>query len=33
MFNAMSERFRNERSRHTLMFKNVAGRYNLRFAS
>jgi len=33
IFNALSERFRNERSRHALMFKNIAGLYNLRFAS
>jgi hypothetical protein len=38
IFNAMSERFRNERKRHTLMFKtlmfkNIAGLCNLRFAS
>jgi hypothetical protein len=29
----MSEYFRNERSRHALMFKNIAGLCNLRFAS
>lgn len=33
MFNAMSECFRNERSRHAPMFKNIAGLCNLRFAS
>jgi hypothetical protein len=29
----MSECFRNERSRHALMFKNIAGLCNLRFMS
>lgn len=33
IFNAMSRRFRNELSRHALMFKNIAGLCNLRFAS
>ena len=32
-FNALSERFRNELSRHALMFKNIAGLCNLRFSS
>jgi len=33
IFNLLSERFRNERKRHTLMFKNIAGLCNLRFVT
>lgn len=32
IFNVLSERFRNELARHALMFKNIAGLCNLRFA-
>lgn len=33
IFKILSDRFRNKRSRHALMFKNIAGLCNLRFSS
>jgi hypothetical protein len=33
IFDILSDRFRNELSRHALMFKNIAGLCNLRFSS